>query len=147
MQLKKAVVVISQRLCLTIALSISAAVLSNTPARAQYDTFEPPFGFYLNYQCDEDLSAKLWTSQGGLALTLEQSGQSLSTWALAGPVAVLEEDDKPAWKYVFQHPETEYEHIVLYDYWESDNAETLQRVDPGDDRVLGPSCVKWRVVV
>ena len=125
-----------QKIYIAFALSISTVGVITAPARAQYETFEPPFGFYLNYQCEDELAVKLWASQGGLALNLAQSGQEMATWALADPVAAPGNNDYMAWKYVFQHPESEDVHIVLYDYWYSDDEEGIQIVEATNDQVL-----------
>ncbi|MBX2865251.1 MAG: hypothetical protein KTR27_17005 [Leptolyngbyaceae cyanobacterium MAG.088] len=121
-----------------LAISVSAALTMFCPkAQAQYDSFNAPLGFYLDYGCAsqeglEDLTVTLFTAQGGLFLASkdEDFPQFWVGSRALGPLADYDEFGEPwAWEYTFTgHSEDEalsYD-IVLLDQWDSDDSEYLQ---------------------
>ncbi|MEM9486613.1 MAG: hypothetical protein AAGA83_23310 [Cyanobacteria bacterium P01_F01_bin.116] len=121
-----------------ISLGISSALAFFCPvAQAQYNSFNPPLGFYIDYACSsqeglEELDITLFTTQGGLFLA---SGESdfPEFWAGSqelGPVADYNEFGEPwAWEYVFtgsSADETLSYDIVLLDQWNADDSEYLK---------------------
>ncbi len=123
---------------LTISISISAALTIVCPmAQAQYESFNPPLGFYLDYGCASQeglgsLDVRLFTAQGGLFLTSEDSDfpQFWTGSRQLGPSADYNEFGEPwAWEYAFTGNSADdalsYD-IVLLDYWDSDDSEYLK---------------------
>ncbi|MBT9315542.1 hypothetical protein [Leptothoe spongobia] len=123
---------------LAISTSLSSALVFFCPvAQAQYDSFNPPLGFYIDYGCSseeglEQLDVTLFTTQGGLFLT---SGESdfPEFWAGSqelGPIADYNEFGEPwAWEYQFtgsSEDEALSYDIVLLDQWNSDDSEYLK---------------------
>lgn len=122
-------------LALSVGIS-SALALFCTAAQAQYDSFNPPLGFYIDYGCSSqeglgELDVTLFTTQGGLFLTSEESDFP-EFWAGSrgrGPVADYDEFGEPwAWTYEFtgsSMDETVSYNIVLLDQWNADDSESL----------------------
>ena len=123
---------------LAISISISSALVFFCPtAQAQYDSFEPPLGFYVDYFCiNEDglgeLNVELFTTQGGLFLASDDVDfpQFLGVSEELGPNADHNEFGEPwAWEYRFTGSSADQElsyDIVLLDQWDSDDNEYLR---------------------
>ncbi|MEM9482625.1 MAG: hypothetical protein AAGA83_02940 [Cyanobacteria bacterium P01_F01_bin.116] len=123
---------------LAISISISSVLTFFCPAaQAQYDSFNPPLGFYIDYDCSsqdglEELGITLFTVQGGLFLASGES-EFPEFWASSqelGPVADYNEFGEPwAWEYRFTdsslNKSLSYD-IVLLDQWGSDDSEYLK---------------------
>ncbi|MGD1855713.1 MAG: hypothetical protein ACFB2W_15855 [Leptolyngbyaceae cyanobacterium] len=121
---------------LAISMGVGSTLALFCPAaRAQYESFTPPLGFYLDYGCSsqeglEELDVTLFTTQGGLFLS---SGESdfPDFWAYSealGPVADYDESGQPwAWEYEFTGSSEALSYgIVLLDQWASDDSEYLK---------------------
>ncbi|MFG6103568.1 hypothetical protein U2F10_15020 [Leptothoe sp. EHU-05/26/07-4] len=123
---------------LTISIGVgSALVFFGSATQAQYDSFEPPLGFYVDYVCSsqeglEDLNVELFTTQGGLFLTSDERDfpQFLGVSDELSPYADYNEfGELWAWEYEFTGSSVDeqlFYDIVLLDQWNSDDSEYLR---------------------
>ncbi len=123
---------------LAVSISLSSVWIGLcSTVQAQYDSFSPPLGFYLDYDCSnqeglEQLSVRLLTAQGGLFLTSGESDfpQFLAASRALGPSVDYNEFGEPwAWEYEFtgrSGDETLSYDVVLLDQWNSDDSEYLR---------------------
>ena len=123
---------------LTISIGLSSVLaLFGSAAQAQYDSFEPPFGFYMDYACSSQdgldaLNVELFTTQGGLFLASDDIAfpEFLGVSEELGPYADYNELGEPwAWEYQFtgssEGGSLSY-NIILLDQWDSDDSEYLR---------------------
>ena len=125
------------KLFLAISVGISSILMFFCPvAQAQYDSFSPPLGFYIDYGCAnqeglDEMNVRLFTTQGGLFLASDESNFP-EFWASSQglePVVDYNEFGEPwAWRYEFTGRSADealsYD-IMLLDQWGSDDTEFL----------------------
>ncbi len=123
---------------LAISIGISSVLaLFSSAAQAQYDSFEPPLGFYVDYACSSqeglgEINVELFTTQGGLFLTSDDIDfpEFLGVSEELGPYADYNQFGEPwAWEYQFTGSSADEElsyDIVLLDQWDSDDSEYLR---------------------
>ena len=103
-------------------------------AQSPYDGFEPPLGFYMDYNCfDPDNSysgfeATIYSSQGGLLLASDSGALVQGVTAEIMVPAIFDQGDIPyAWQYEFSshHESGDTMEMIFTDVWDRNDFDEL----------------------